>query len=66
MRTDAVIKKEGFQALSNNLDIVEAERFIVLIKRENFDYTEWRKDLWENMKVEDLSAKAMNHYKTKR
>jgi hypothetical protein len=65
MRSDAVIKKEGFQALSKKLDIVEAERFIVLIKRENFDYTEWRKDLWEEMGVKELSTKAMKHYKSK-
>jgi hypothetical protein len=65
MRSDAVIKKEGFQALSKKLDLVEAERFIVLIKRENFDYTEWRKDLWEDMGIEELSAKAMKHYKSK-
>lgn len=65
MRSDAVIKKEGFQALSKKLDLVEAERFIVLIKRENFDYTEWRKDLWGDMGIEELSAKAMKHYKRK-
>lgn len=65
MRTDNIIKREGFEALFEKLDLVEAERFIALIKRDNFDYTEWRKNLWEDMTVEELSAKAMNHYRKK-
>jgi hypothetical protein len=66
MRTDTLIKREGFKALFEKLDIVEAERFIALIKREDFDYTEWRKDLWEDMTVEELSSKAMEYQKTKK
>jgi hypothetical protein len=66
MRTDTLIKREGFKALFEKLDIVEAERFIALIKRDDFDYTEWRKDLWEDMTVEELSSKAMEYQKTKK
>lgn len=62
MRTDAVIKQEGFKALSTMLDLVEAERFIALIKRDNFDYTEWRKTLWEDESVKSLSGKAMKSW----
>jgi len=62
MRTDTVIKSEGYNALFEKMDIVEAERFVVLIKRENFDYTTWRKPLWENITIEDLSNRAMNYY----
>ncbi|MCX5908685.1 MAG: hypothetical protein NTY64_16290 [Deltaproteobacteria bacterium] len=61
MRTDIFIKHDGFQAIFEKLDLVEAERFIALIKRDNFDYTEWRKTLWENVPVEDLSRKAMEY-----
>jgi hypothetical protein len=62
MRTDILIKHDGFQAIFETLDLVEAERFIALIKRDNFDYTEWRKSLWENLSVEDLSRKAMEYH----
>ena len=62
MKTDMLIKHEGFQAIFEKLDLVEAERFIALIKRDNFDYTEWRKSLWENMTAEELSRKAMEHH----
>ena len=61
MRTDTVIKHEGFHALFDKLGAVEPERFIALLKRDNFDYTEWRKGLWENIGVEELSGKAMEY-----
>lgn len=59
MRTDNVIKYEGFNALAEKLDLVEMERFIMLINKEKYDYTKWRKDLFENLSVEELSSKAM-------
>ena len=66
MREDSIIKREGFSALAERLDPVEAERFIALIKRDDFDYTKWRKDLWEDMTVEELSSEAMEYRKTKK
>ncbi len=61
MRNDSVIKHEGFNALTNKLDIVEVERFITILIRERFDYTEWRKTLWEDLSVEELSERAMRY-----
>ena len=37
---------------------VEAERFIALINRERFDYTEWRKNQWQDETVESLATRA--------
>lgn len=54
-----MIKHDGFNAIFKSLDLVEAERFVVLLKRDDFDYTEWRKDLWENITIEELSKKAV-------
>lgn len=61
MRNDTVIKHEGFNALINKLDIVEVERFITILNRERFDYTEWRKTLWEDLSIEELSERAMKY-----
>lgn len=61
--TDSELKIEGFKALANRLGIVEAERFVTLILREPFDYTTWRRDLFEDMSLEEISAAAMNHEK---
>jgi len=40
------------------LGIVEAERFIALINRERFDYTEWRKSQWQDETVASLATRA--------
>jgi hypothetical protein len=62
MKTDAVIRSEGMRVLSERLGILEAERFISLILREPFDYTEWQRNLYDGLSVEDLSAKAMKYW----
>ena len=58
MLSDTVIKQKGFEALKDKLGIVEMERFIMLINREKFNYTEWRKGLFEEMDIEELARKA--------
>ena len=42
MRTDTLVKQEGLNALISCLGYVDAERFIVLMNKEPFDYTKWR------------------------
>lgn len=54
MKTDTIIRCEGMKALREKLGLVEAERFIVLIRRENFDYTEWQRDLWKDESIDDI------------
>ena len=45
MKTDTLIRNEGMKLLIEHLGKVEAERFIALIIREPFDYTNWQQDL---------------------
>jgi len=54
MKSDIQIRHEGFKALFANLDVVDAERFIALINRDRFDYTTWRRNLFEDMTIEDI------------
>lgn len=63
MISDTLIKQKGFELLTENLGLVEMERFIMLINREKFDYTKWRQELFEDMTLEDLSIKANNFSK---
>ena len=63
MTTDSEIKQKGMEALIEKLGAVDAERFITLLLREPFDYTEWQKDLWPDASVRELSARAMNYVK---
>jgi len=39
MRTDTLIRTEGMDTLIKNLGLVEAERFVMLIQKDPFDYT---------------------------
>jgi len=52
MRSDSVIKDDGMRILAEHLGIVEAERFIVLLRRESFDYTQWRQGLYKDVQLD--------------
>ena len=58
MKTDTEIRAAGVRSLVTALGAVEAERFIALVLREPFDYTEWRQGLWTGMDVETLAHEA--------
>lgn len=59
MMTDTEIKTRGVEVLSQYLGDVEAERFIALIQREPFDYTQWRRQLDQDLGIQPLSDRAM-------
>ena len=58
MKTDAEIRVEGMAALVARLGLAEAIRFVSLIKREGFDYTQWRQNLFEGMTVDEIADLA--------
>ena len=66
MKTDTLIRNEGMEVLAKNLGMIEAERFIMLIQKESFDYTKWQENLFNNLTVEELSKKATEYRKTQR
>ena len=45
--------------LVNNVGPVDAERFVYIMNRDNFDYTEWQKDLFEGETVDSLYDKVV-------
>jgi len=59
MLTDTEIRKKGFKVLVENLGDVDAEKFISLLSKEPFDYTQWQSSLWGSQTVELISEKAM-------
>jgi len=63
MFAEMALRNEGMKILINKLGQVEAERFISLIIREPFDYTEWQRELFNDMSVKELSNIAMKEYK---
>jgi len=63
MKTDTLIRNEGMEILAKNLGMIEAERFIMLIQKEPFDYTKWQENLFGNMSIEEISKKAAAYRK---
>jgi len=51
MLTDTALRDEGMRILAEKLGLVEAERFLVLMRREHFDYTEWRQELYTDVSL---------------
>jgi len=61
MRSNTVLKDEGMRILVEQLGLVEAERFIVLIRRESFDYTQWRQGLFKDIPLDTFLSDAQNY-----
>ncbi len=61
--TDTELKLRGIEALIAALGVVQAERFVSLILREPFDYTQWQRDLWPDKSLEEISGLAMENWK---
>jgi len=59
MRSDTLIKSDGMRILAEKLGIIEAERFITLVLREPFDYTDWQRNLYGNIGVKELYDKVV-------
>jgi hypothetical protein len=63
MLTETVLKSEGMKVLVERFGLVETERFIALMNRERFNYTEWQRNLWGGMSVREISDLSMKEYK---
>ena len=64
MFTDVEIRRKGLKVLIDALGNVNAEKFISLIIKEPFDYTEWQNNLWNNNSVKDISESALQYRKS--
>jgi hypothetical protein len=58
MRADTLIRTEGMDTLIKNLGLIEAERFVMLIQKEPFDYTKWQENLFKDMTIDEIYNKA--------
>ena len=58
MKSDPELKRDAMTLLRVNLGLVESERFLALMQREPFDYTEWRRSSREQATVSELVMRA--------
>jgi len=63
MKSEIALRSEAMKILTKNLGKVDAERFISSIKKDQFDYTEWRKDLWKDKTIEEIHELAGQYEK---
>jgi hypothetical protein len=64
MTNSAVLLDRGIRCLTNELGLVEAEKFVYLLLSEPFNYTEWRKEnLFAGMTVDEISRAADKYSK---
>jgi len=61
MKTEAEIRMAGMQALIDALGLVEAERFMMAVSRDRFNYTEWRRHGLPEISL-DVLAQTANRY----
>lgn len=55
---DAILLNDGMQVLIENLGLCGATRFVYLLKKDRFDYTEWHGTLSEGKTVEEIYERA--------
>jgi len=57
VQTSAIVSA-GIKLLRENLGVIESEIFITTIGNNDFDYTEWRENLWEDLSANELFEQA--------
>ena len=63
--TDTVLSQSAVKYLVDKFGIVDTERFISLINKERFDYTEWQRDLFDGMTAKEI-LRAASEWKKNR
>jgi hypothetical protein len=66
MRNTAVIMQDGMDCLIDKLGAYETEVFIWNILKEPFDYTEWQKEYFKDVSLEDFNRRAAEYDKLNR
>ncbi|MCL2426140.1 MAG: hypothetical protein FWD05_07360 [Oscillospiraceae bacterium] len=59
MDTDNTLQIKAMNVLISALDIVDTGRFINIVKRDTFDYTEWQRKLWEEQSISEIHEAAI-------
>ena len=63
MGNTAETLSRGMSILVEQMGIVEAEKFLFLVKTERFDYTEWQRDYFDGLTREALDEGMDTYFK---
>ena len=61
MSDTAETMEKGMKCLLDQLGVIETERFISTIIREQFDYTKWRRTYFADATVKDINRAAVSY-----
>ena len=61
MYSTVEIMDMGLECLVEKMGIVNAEHFIAVIKRENFDYTAWQREYFDKMQPGQVRKEALEY-----
>jgi hypothetical protein len=64
MRSEVALRVEAMAILIKKLGEIDAERFITIVKSDNFDYTEWQRNLWNGKSIDEIHHMATKFEKT--
>ena len=59
--SDQELVEQGYACLLEHLGAIGTERFIAYIKREGFDYTQWRTGLFKDRSSEEIISAAAEY-----
>ncbi len=62
--SESELTAKCMNVLFDQVGPVEAERFVYILNRENFDYTEWQKSLFAGETMESLASKVRGYRAT--
>ena len=57
------LMNEGLNCLIEQLGVLKAERFISIVIKEKFDYTKWRRSIFDGMSGEEFNDAAVAYAK---
>ena len=62
MTSTAEVLNRGMECLLEGMTVVEAERFLFLVKTEGFDYTKWQRSHFGDMTRDDIEGKMRAYF----
>jgi len=64
MNNTVEIYDKGLACLIEKLGVVQTEKFIAVVKRENFDYTRWQREYFDSVPEGSFTSEASEYAKT--
>ena len=55
------IVNRGMRCLTEQLGVIEAEKFVAAIIRDKFDYTEWQKEYFDAKAVDEFHEESIEY-----